>query len=270
MILVDGIPADSLPITDSTILRGDGCFEAMRCYRGSLFALDEHIERLERSAAALEIEPPDSKLLTEWCETVAADLQEGVVRVVVSQGDAVPGADGRSRCVVLGHALPPSPSELALAVVEAPWHAAGRRWELAGAKTVSYAPNMSAGRTAHRRGADDALLVAPGGTVLEGPTFAVGWVVEGRLETPSLDLLILDSITRRHVLALAREAGIEVVEGSFSVDRLDQAEEVMAWSTVKEVTAVRSIGRQRYPEGPMTVRLAEIFTTHVESVLELR
>ena len=270
MILVDGIPADSLPVTDSTVLRGDGCFEAMRSYRGSLFALDEHIERLGRSAAALEIEPPDVRLLTEWCETVASDLQEGVVRVVVSQGDAVPGAGGSSRCIVLGHAIPPLPSELALAVVEAPWHAAGRRWELAGAKTVSYAPNMSAGRTAHRWGADEALLIAPGGTVLEGPTFAVGWVVEGRLETPSLDLLILDSITRRHVLTLAREAGVEVVEGTFSVDRLDQAEEVMVWSTVKEVAAVRTIGQHRYPEGPMTAHLAERFTAHVRSVLELR
>jgi branched-subunit amino acid aminotransferase/4-amino-4-deoxychorismate lyase len=257
-------------VTDSTVLRGDGCFEAIRTYGGKLFALDEHIERLGRSAAALELEPPDPAVLAEWCQTVASEHPEGVVRVVVSRGDAIPGSEERPRCVVLGHAVPPLPSELVLSAVEAPWHAGGRSWELAGAKTVSYAPNMSAGRKARRQGAHDALLVAGDDTVLEGPTFSVGWVVDGRLETPSLDLLILDSITRRHVLSLAQDAGIEVVEGRFALDRLDVADEVMAWSTVKEVSAVRAVDLRRYPDGPMTRRLAELFRDHIEAELELR
>jgi branched-chain amino acid aminotransferase len=95
--------------------------------------------------------------------------------------------------------------------------------------------------------------------LLEGPTFSVAWVVDGRLETPALDLGILDSITRRLVLSDARSEGIEVVEDSFEEARLSQAAEVIAMSTVKEVSPVRAVGEMSFDVGPVTKTLAEAF-----------
>jgi branched-subunit amino acid aminotransferase/4-amino-4-deoxychorismate lyase len=267
LVIVDGAEASALPATDSSVLRGDGCFEAIRSYQGRLFALGEHLARLERSASALDLPPPDLERIERWCETMATRLGDGVVRVVMSRGDAIPGGDPTPRYVVVGHPLPTAPAELRLATVEAPWHPAGRTWALAGAKTVSYAPNLSATREAVRRGGHDALLVSVEGTVLEGPTFAVAWVIDGVVETASLDLLVLDSITRRRVVELAHRLGISVREGIFRRDRLDLATEVLALSTVKEVTSVRWLDGTVYHRGPVGRALREAFADSLESEL---
>lgn len=267
LVIVDGAEAAALPATDSSVLRGDGCFEAIRSYRGRLFALGEHLTRLERSASALDLPPPDQERIERWCVTMATRLGDGVVRVVMSRGDAIPGGDPTPRYVVVGHSLPATPAELRLATVEAPWHPAGRPWALAGAKTVSYAPNLSATREAVRRGGHDALLVSGEGTVLEGPTFAVAWVIDGVVETASLDLLVLDSITRRRVVGLAHRLGISVREGIFRRDRLELATEVLALSTVKEVTSVRWLDGTVYHRGPVGWALQEAFAASVEAEL---
>jgi branched-subunit amino acid aminotransferase/4-amino-4-deoxychorismate lyase len=140
--------------------------------------------------------------------------------------------------------------------VLAPWHSAGADWELAGAKTLSYAPNMSASRRATADGFDDALLTTVEDIILEGPTFSVAWVIGGVVETPGLELGILDSITRRVMLEIAADLGIEVVQGRWDLARLQAADEVMALSTVREIQPVSVVGAMRFLEGPVTADLA--------------
>lgn len=256
-ILINGEISDGrIPVTDSSVLRGDGCFEVLKAYHGRPFALEGHIDRLVRSASALSIELPDRSDLTAWIEKVAGEVGDGVVRVVVTRGASIPALDDPSRVIIFGHTLEESAEPARLYPVVAPWHAAGVEWELAGAKTISYAPNLTATRSAQTLGFEDALLVTTDNVILEGPTFSIGWVVDSVLETPGLELGILDSITRRVVLEAAGDLGIEVVEGIWKLDRLDVAEEVMAWSTVREVQAVVAVGDREWTPGPMTGRLA--------------
>lgn len=252
----------SIPVVDSLVARGDGVFEAIRSYGGVPFALEEHLDRLERSARAMELEPPARDELSEACRRAGAG--DVIIRILLSRGDAIPGTDGGPRCVVLSHPVTPAPPDLSLAAVPAPWHPAGRAWELAGVKTTSYAPNLAATREADRRGCHDALLVADDGTVLEGPTFSVAWVRERTLETPGLELGILGSITRAVVLDLAHEADVAVVEGRFPLERLLGADEVLAMSTVKEVAPVLRVDGTRFEEGPVTRRLGSAFEAEVE------
>jgi branched-subunit amino acid aminotransferase/4-amino-4-deoxychorismate lyase len=259
-VLIDGKPSPgSIPVTDSAVVRGDGCFEVLRSYRGRPFALGEHLDRLERSAALLRIPLPAREQIASWIRDIAAEQYDGAVRVVVTRGAGITGLADQPRVIVFGHGweLPPGP--IRLLPVPAPWHAAGEPWDLAGAKALSYAPNMAAGRHAREAGYDDALLVTPEDTILEGPTFSVAWVVDEVLETPGLGLGILDSITRRFVLEDARDLGIEAKEGSWKISRLEAASEVMAMSTIREVQPVGSVERVTFDEGPVTKRLAEAF-----------
>ena len=266
-MLIDGRPGDRLPVTDSLVVRGDGCFEAVRSYGGRLFLLDRHLDRLERSASKMGLSLPERSDLAEWAES-AAGGSDGIVRIIVSRGGAVPGADDPGRCLVYRHPLPRRRERVALGSVTAPWHPAGAEWELAGVKKTSYAPNVAATHRAQMAGADDALLISTGGVILEGPTFSIGWVEAGRLLTPELGLGILDSITRRVVLDLASESGVPVVEGDFGMADLLRADEVMAWSTVKEVTPVVAIDDATFPIGPITADLGDAFRRFQEKAVQ--
>lgn len=265
-VLINGTPSDGrIPVTDSSVLRGDGCFEVLKSYEGWVFALDDHLDRLASSAAALDIDLPDRADIATWIREIAADLGTGAVRVVVTRGASVPGLDDPSRVIVFGHPWDVPTSSARLLPVVAPWHAAGVRWDLAGAKLISYAPNVAASRRAKKEGFDDALLLSTDGTLLEGPTFSVAWMTGAVLETPSLDLGILDSITRKVVLRLAADSGITVVEGRWGMERLDAASEVMALSTIREVQPVTAVGERSWDPGPTTGILANRFeeATHL-------
>lgn len=259
-VLINGEKSDGrIAVTDSAVLRGDGCFEVLKTYNGVPFTLDEHVDRLERSASALGIELPPRTDIEDWIVEVSESLVDGAVRVVVTRGASVPGLHDPSNVIVFGHSWDQEIRPTRLYPLVAPWHAAGEGWDLAGAKLISYAPNMAATRRALSEGFEDALLLTADGVILEGPTFSVGWVVDGALETPNLDLGILDSITRRVVLGIAGEHGIEVREGSWGIDRLDAASEVMAWSTIREVQPVVAVGERTWGPGPVAEQLGKAF-----------
>lgn len=259
-VLINGEPSDGrIPVTDAAVLRGDGCFEVMRAYGGKPFGLAEHLDRLGRSAAALRIPLPDRADMERWIVETIEGLGDCAVRVVVTRGSGVPGLDEPARVIVFAHEWAPQPGPARLYPLAAPWHAAGVDWDLAGAKLLSYAPNMAATRRAQAEGFDDALLLSNDGVILEGPTFSIVWVADGLLETPWLDLGILDSITRRVVLDQARASGVEVAEGSWPLSRLSEASEVIALSTIREVQPVSQVGAMAFEEGPVAARLARLF-----------
>ncbi|HHC07345.1 MAG TPA: hypothetical protein ENK55_01315 [Actinobacteria bacterium] len=261
-VLVDGRPVAPeeacIGVFDVGFQRGYGCFEAMRAYGGRIFRRDEHLERLARSAAALDLPLPDRAVLADWCDRTAA-AGDVVVRLFVSGGTDPhrPGTDGR--IVVYAEAVPEVPDVLRLDPRPAPWHPDGTRSELTGAKVLSYGHHLAATLAARRRGFDDALLVGRSGAVLEGPTFSIGWITGPRISTPSLDLGILASITRSAVLEVAPRVGFEVVEVVAGLEAVEDADEVFVMSTVKEVRGVVAVGETSFAPGPGTRRLAAAF-----------
>ncbi len=261
-VLINGVQFDpseaSISVFDIGFQRGYGCFEAMRSYGGIPFRMDEHLGRLTRSAGVLRIDLESIEDLRSWCLSVSAP-GDGVVRVYVTGGlDAKrPGTD--NSIVVFMEELPDLPEVYALDVIEAPWHSDGRISELAGAKTLSYGPNLAATITARSRGFDDAALVGRGGVVLEGPTFSLGWVKDGVVFTPSLDSHILASVTRNAVLEVAHGLDLPVRIGSFQIDELLGADEAFSLSTVREVAPVVRVGEVTLPSGPVTASLARGF-----------
>lgn len=265
-VIIDGQSVDpqqaTISVFDWALLRGDGIFEAVRSYGGRLFQLDAHLARLRRSASLMHLDLPDLSDVARWA-TAVGEEGDCTVRVLVTRGGSEPDVDSPSRVVVIREPVPDMPRAVSVRPTPAPWHSGGAAWELVGAKTLSYAPNMSAWRTARAEGFSDALLVSRDGFVLEGPTFTVGWVIDGNVETPSLDLGILGSITRMVALEEANGLGLTVVEGRFTLDRVLEADEVFALSTLKEVTAVDRVGTTTFETGPTTGKLAVAYTARV-------
>jgi branched-subunit amino acid aminotransferase/4-amino-4-deoxychorismate lyase len=261
-VLINGVrvPAAEAGVSvfDIGFQRGYGCFEAMRAYNRIPFRMHQHLERLRSSAGNLRIDLGSLDTIGSWCLDVASP-GEGVVRVFVTGGTDVhhPGTD--NAIIVFMERLPELPTVFSLDVIEAPWHADGRTSELTGAKTLSYGPNLAATINARSRGFDDAVLVGSTGTVLEGPTFSLGWVRDDVIFTPSLEANILASVTRAAALEVAQDLAIPTVEGTFHMDDLLGADEVFALSTVREVSPVVKVGRTEYEVGPVTSALRSGF-----------
>lgn len=269
-VIMDGAPLavdDAVvSVTDVGLLRGYGVFEVVRSYGGKIFRLGAHLDRLEASAALAGLPLPAREDLEAWCVDRGAE-GDVAVRVVVTGGTDMEQLGTDARVVVYAEEFAGLQPSMSLTVKSAPWHADGATFELAGAKTLSYGPNMAVNRAARLQGFDGPVLVGRTGRVLEGPHFTIAWVREGVIETPSLDLGILASITRQAMLDAAANAGIETVEGAYPVDRLLGAEEVVAMSTTKDVTPVTQIDHVTYPIGDTTKRLVAAFDDLVAAEL---
>jgi branched-chain amino acid aminotransferase len=138
-------------------------------------------------------------------------------------------------------------------------------------KSGNYLNNLLSYLEGTTRGDDDALICDHEGFVTEGTTFNIFYVRRGIICTPPLPVGILDGITRRTVIAQARNLGLEVRESYFPKQRLYEADEVFATSTLKEVMAVTRVDGKKIAKGspgPITARLRQGFGTAIEGELQ--
>jgi branched-chain amino acid aminotransferase len=207
---------------------------------------------MRRSADALDMRLPVLRrmvtdLLAAW------GARDGAMRLYVTRGGAIRG-------LVEPVGWPPT---IALTVLEIPWRTA-----ISGVKTVSYAANQWAVRTARARDGDDALVVEDG-RVLELPTGAVCLVHGERIVTPDpARLPILDSITLR---ALMRVVDVEV--GLPTLDDLRAADEVFVLSATRPVLGVHRLivgtaDRDLTAPGAVTTRAHAALDAHIGDTLD--
>lgn len=266
-VIIDGESWDpsgaAISVFDWALIRGLAVFEVVRVYGSSLFRLGAHLDRLATSAAALAIAFPERTALAADMTRVASSSGDGHVRVILTSGGRDPEVSAPPRVLVMWEPLPAVPDRVSVLPVIAPWHPATVESGFPGVKWTSYAPNMATTDRARRLGFDDALLTTTDGIVLEGPTFSYAWMRHDRLETPSLDLGILPSITRDVVLECARQVGLPVSEGHFPLQAVLGADEVLALSTVKQVSPVDRVGNHQVPGGPVAGALSAAFASAV-------
>jgi branched-chain amino acid aminotransferase len=231
-----------IPAGDDGLIRGDGAFDAFPVRDGRPFARAAHLDRLERSCAALMLPCPRAQIEAD-IDLLLTRAPGGytVVRVVLTRGGhricRLESAGDRAALSRPARLLPVTydPSVL-----------------LNGVKSLSYAANMLASRQAAAEGYDEALMVGSEGTVLEGPTCSIFWVRGGRLCTPALETGILASITRRVIL----ESMVPVHEGLFPLEDLLGAQEAFLVSTARLAQPIAAIGPTALPAapGPQTTR----------------
>ena len=240
-----------LPLPDDGLYRGDGVFEVIRLYGGQPFALGDHLDRLERSAARIELPLERAAVEAELAALLDAHGEaDAQLRIIVTRG---------GRRILLIEALAPHAESVRVATVTyQPTVILDR------VKSLSYGANMQATRIAQAAGADEAIFVTPEGIVLEPPTSTVFWAgADGVLRTPSLDNPILDSITRDRLVA-----ALEVEEGTFQVADLEGSTEAFLASTTREVQPIAAInGRELEWPGPLTASAQGAFARVLEAEL---
>jgi len=202
------------PINDLGLLRGYGCFDFMRTYNGRVIFIQDHVQRLFRSAKQIGIELPlsESELIQLVEETLRRNPPvESNVRILVTGGTSPDfiTPQGRPRIAIMVAPLSQYPPA---------WYAEGAKIitvahtrAIPGAKTIDYIRAIMVLAEARQKGAIEAVYVDPEGLVREGTTSNIFAFIGDRLVTPGTD--ILNGITRQKVLGLA--------EGIYSVDIRD-------------------------------------------------
>ena len=236
-------------------------FEGQRAYGGEIFALSQHSQRLIDSARILGFELPWSRdEIDQACRATlkANDLLDGYVRPVAWRGSEQMGVAAQKTkphmaiaCWDWG-AYFGAASETGLRLDVAPWRRPAPYTAPVHAKAAGlYMIATMSKHHAEARGYNDALMLDWRGQVAEATGANAFFVRDGAIHTPTPDCF-LDGITRRTVIGLARQRGIEIVERVIWPEELESFEQMFVTGSAAEVTPVREVGPWSFEVGEMT------------------
>jgi branched-chain amino acid aminotransferase len=270
-------PEDArISVFDRGFLYGDGVYEVTRSYGRVLFALEDHIERLYRSAdrIGLDIGMTREELSTELYRIHdAAQRPDRYIRVVVTRGEGKINLDPTTRLqsniVVFVQDVPafdPKLYETGQDIITASILRNPKKSLDPNVKSGNYLNNILALGEAKKRKAHDAVMVSAQGHVTEGTTWNIYMVQDGAYVSTPDDGDILQGITRKIIRDIIKSNGMKWVERFFTPDEMKKAPEVLSTSSIREVMGIRTvddvtIGNGR--PGPATLKLAQLYKEYV-------
>jgi len=255
----------SLSPFDRGFLFGDGVYETLRWYKGKLFKLDLHIERLKKSlssskinfAAFYEIE----KVVKELMSVNKFNEEHLFVYLQITRGIYFPRQ----------HHFPPADVQPTFFLSVTPFKRQEEqfrngikvileedvRWMRCDVKSTMLMANVLARQKALEQDAVEAILMR-NGFITEGTHTSFCAVKNGKLFTPPLSNLILDGITRKIILGICEKENIQVSETEIKADKLKTFDELMLLGTISEVTPVVQVDDWKVGNGkpgPVTLKL---------------
>jgi len=262
-----------ISVYDHGLLYGDGIFEGIRAYGGSVFKLKEHIDRLFRSAHAIKLTIPLTKqgVIDAVRETLRRNnLRDAYIRLLVTRGFGDIGVDPRkcpkASVIIITEPLPPAfgvgAQEKGISAVIT-WIRRDRVDATSHeVKSLNYLNSMLAKLEAFDAGADEAILLDTRGFVSEAPTSNLFIVKNDEVATPAPTAGILCGITRGIVMEIASKLGFRVTERDITPSELISADEVFLTGTHAEIVPVTKIAERIIGDGKVgavTRRIIEEF-----------
>jgi D-alanine transaminase len=254
-------------VNDRGFVFADGIYEVIRIFGGEPFELERHLDRLERSAAALKLTLDPS---AEEIGEIARDLirrestDQGQIYVQVTRGvaprnPAIPSGVKPTTLVAVRPA--PLPAADILKNGGAAITVPDDRWARCDVKVIGLTANLLARTKAVEAGAYEAIFVRDG-TITDAASCNVFAVFGTTLMTAPCSNYLLWGITREVTLELAREDGIDAMEASFRIEQLREADEIFVTGTLSGIVPIVSldgaiVGSGRV--GPLTRRLMELY-----------
>ena len=274
-------------VFDRGYLYGDSLYEVIRSYHGDFFLLNEHLSRLKKSAELCQMTLGQSlslyrdeiyRTFERFRSLPQNKTTEAYARLIVSRGT------GR---IGFGLSCPTSPTLYTIIIqpIEAPSERdfkKGIHLKISdrlrndpraldpAMKSGNYLNNLLAYLEATRESFatpySDALLCNAEGHLTEGTTFNLFYIRRGIVVTPPLDIGILEGITRRHVITLARDLGIPVREVRFPRERLYEADEAFLTSSIKEVFPIVQVDQRKIGSGTPGALTQKLHAAYQEKI----
>ena len=247
----------TISATDHGVVVGNGVFEALKVTDVGPFAVQRHLNRLSRSAAAMGLPAPDHALIRAAIDEVLDDREfsHGRLRITYTGGLGPLSSSAPYGPPTLVVAAGPAELPAAFtAVVTAPW-TRNEHGALSGVKSTSYAENVRTLAYATSRGATEAIFLNTEGNVCEGTGTNIFVVIDGTIITPPLSSGPLAGITREVLLEWC-----DVEERDFTLAEAMAADEVFITSSLRDVQAVHRWNETDLGTShPMTDRIATTF-----------
>lgn len=280
LVYVDGsyYPKSQAKISvfDHGLLYGDGIFEGIRAYNGSVFKLKEHIDRLYRSAHMIMLEIPMAKeqMIQAVLETLRKNsLKDSYIRLIVTRGVGDLGLNPK-KCVKPTIIIITDTITLHKVEAKEKGVTAMLSWvkrdpvdatshEI---KSLNYLNSILAKIEANIAGVDEAICLDKNGFICEGVAENLFTVKNGKLFTPPSCTGALQGITAEEVMRLARRLGYDVEEKNITPYELFNAEEAFFTGTAAEIIPVREINKRTIDSGkpgPITKKLIAEFSKAV-------
>lgn len=274
-----------VPVDDHLVHRGDGVFEACKCVAGNVYALDRHLNRLERSAAAVDLAWPVTR--TQLVETIlatarAAGAADCIIRLFISRG---PGSFSTNPYESLASQLyivvttfkRPHREKYEQGVTLKSSRMPIKKGDFANVKSCNYLTNVLMKKEAEDSGVDYTVSLDEQGFLCEGPTENIGIVTAaGEFLVPRFDH-VLRGITVTRTLELAKQLTADktltkVGEADITPDQAHAASELMMFGTTFDILPVvrydgRPIGDGR--PGPMFRALRQLIEKDMHECSEM-
>lgn len=255
---------------------GGGVFEGERVYNGKVFKLEEHGKRLHRSAELLDFDIPYSAetLDAAVMEVVKAQhIENGYVRRLAWRGSemmAISAQHNTIHCMIAAWPWPnmyknSKGAEEGIRLQTAKWRRPSPETAPCASKAAGlYMICTMSKHAAERAGYHDALMLDWRGLIAEATGANIFLVMDGAVHTPTPDCF-LDGITRRTVMGLLKDKGIEVIERHIKPEELANTKEVFLTGTAAEVTLVRSIDEHPFEIGEIGQWVKQAYGDFVRS-----
>ncbi|MEH6971969.1 D-amino-acid transaminase [Bacillus sp. JJ675] len=263
----------AVDIEDRGYQFGDGVYEVIRIYNGTLYTLDEHVARFFKSAAEIRIDLPfsEDELKSDLKGLIKANqVQDGGLYLQATRGTAPrkhqypAGLDPQVTAYTFPIKKPVNEQQTGVSVITEE----DLRWLRCDIKSLNLLYNVMIKQKAHEASSFEAILVRDG-LVTEGTSSNVYAVKDQVIYTHPATNLILNGITRRTLLELIQKNGWQYEEKAMSKDELMNADEVFISSTTAEVIPVTVIDGQNVGTGvpgPRTKEVQKALEEHILSV----
>ena len=252
--------------TDHGLVVGDGVFETLKVTEQGAFAVRRHLNRLTRSAAALNRPAPDHNQIREAIDAVLSgrDFSLGKLRITYTGGRGPLGSDAAYGPTSLIVALVPADAAAPrTSVVTAPW-TRNERGALTGVKSISYAENVRALGYATQHRASEAIFLNTAGHVCEGTGSNIFAVFGDTVLTPPLSAGPLAGITRELIMAWS-----PVQERELTLAEAKHADEMFLTSSMRNIQGIERWDDQTFSRANTITRaVAAAFAERSEADLD--
>lgn len=269
----------SVSVFDHGLLYGDGVFEGIRAYDGVVFKLEEHIDRLYKSAKVINLDiPMSSDDLVEACLDACRknDIESGYIRLVVTRGIGDLGLDPdhceEPTVFIIAADIelyPEEAYEKGLKLVTVPTRRNPSEAINPRVKSLNYLNNIMAKMEAKQAGMEEGIMLGEDGYVVECTGDNIFVVEEGNLiRTPPPYQGALEGITRSTLMEIAADEGFEVREEPLNRYDLYVADECFVTGTAAEALPVVEIDNRPLSggePGPVSKKLIARFRNQVST-----